>query len=204
MRKPQKYQNKKAFKLEFAQDKIDLRDNVPLNNLCDRCYDIIAWKLNFGKYRKMGTPGKCHSCLKQVVIKSYREHCDRCSNEKMICSKCATPCQAFHDYKKKVNQTLETNKKVKAMEDVMSTFQERSRRKIHRLIKLKNIDFVDGVFLYLDTGLPIEVHLKGSIQKEFGSKKDGEEGKDGGDGSNDDDLDDDDLDGFSDSDASFN
>ena len=86
MKKGQKHQNVMAFKLKYHQDKIDLKERTPLNNLCDRCHEILAWRLNFGKYKKMSQPAKCHSCGLCVVTRTYCAHCDRCSSARAVCA----------------------------------------------------------------------------------------------------------------------
>jgi hypothetical protein len=55
----------------------------------------MEWKLKFDKYKKMKDIGKCLSCLQKNVIKSYRKVCDKCADEKKICSKCTHPIDEF-------------------------------------------------------------------------------------------------------------
>lgn len=52
-RKPQKHQNKKAFKIEFDTLSLDIQKKVSLTLLCKRCTEQISWKLQFNKYKKI-------------------------------------------------------------------------------------------------------------------------------------------------------
>lgn len=61
MNKPRrpKYQNKTEFKIKYQQHLIDLQENTSKHHLCKRCFEIVDWKLKFGKYKKLTQPGKC-------------------------------------------------------------------------------------------------------------------------------------------------
>lgn len=52
-KKPQKHQNKTAFKIQFDPLALDIHKKVSLNLLCARCADQINWKLQFNKYKKI-------------------------------------------------------------------------------------------------------------------------------------------------------
>ena len=172
MKKPQKYQNKVAYKVKFHKDKEELQKRTPLNNLCDRCFEVLQWKLTFGKYKKMTNVSKCVRCNLKVIFKSYRSVCEKCSTDQRVCSKCNEVVEKFHEYKDKIDQAWATAQKLKAMKETMATFKERSRRKIMRLIKENNVDFVDSVFVYKTTGEAVEVQFKNSHQKSDSESED--------------------------------
>ena len=71
-------QNKKTWKPDAA-DKIALQEKAILDKLCDKCYNTIKWKLDYGKYNKIGKPAKCVKCLLPTIVKSYRTVCDKCA-----------------------------------------------------------------------------------------------------------------------------
>ena len=151
----QKYQNNTTYDLKYKPDLKDLQKTAPRDNLCTRCFDIISWKLKFGKYKKPKQPGKCHLCSRKRIFKPYRHICDLCASAKKVCSKCMKDC-TFVDFKTEDQQKRETQEKVKAMEKVLDTFKERSKKTIMRLIKDNQIDFVNNVFVYQETGKPVE------------------------------------------------
>ena len=182
-RKP-KYQNKTTYELKYHPELRELQDTAPRNNLCQRCFDIINWKLKYGKYKKPSQPGKCKVCSMKNVLKAYRHTCDACSTSKSICSKCLSPCE-FVEFVSKVQQKINTEKKVSEMEKVLDTFRESTKRRIMRLIADNAIEFNNGVFVYKEDNTPVD-NIK--LKKKY----------------NEDDEDiDDDLDNFSDESGSY-
>ena len=78
-RKPQKYQNKKAFEIMFDPKAIEDHKKVNLEHLCKRCVEQILWKLQFNKYKRQTEPSKCNHCHLKVVVKTYHQACDPCA-----------------------------------------------------------------------------------------------------------------------------
>lgn len=52
-KKPQKHQNKQAFKIVFDSLATEHQKKVSQSLLCKRCSDQISWKLQFNKYKKI-------------------------------------------------------------------------------------------------------------------------------------------------------
>lgn len=50
-KKPQKYQNKTAFKIKYDTNALEVCKKAPLDRLCKRCLEQIQWKLQFNKYK---------------------------------------------------------------------------------------------------------------------------------------------------------
>ena len=92
----QKYQNTFKFKHNKNSVKSEKIMNSPLDNLCQRCYDIIKWKIMYRKYKPLSAAAKCNTCRFPNVIKAYRTICDRCSHlphavtgdPQRLCTKC--------------------------------------------------------------------------------------------------------------------
>lgn len=78
-KKPQKHQNKTAFKIQFDTQALEKQKKVSLNLLCKRCVDQMNWKLQFNKYKKITEPGRCNFCHEKNVVRSYMKACDPCS-----------------------------------------------------------------------------------------------------------------------------
>jgi hypothetical protein len=95
----QAHKNKKAFSLRFQDTKIAMKTSAILDKLCTHCYETIDWKLQYGKYNPITTPGTCNRCCKKLIIKSYRTICDYCAiaEEPHLCTKCTAPCTKYHD-----------------------------------------------------------------------------------------------------------
>jgi hypothetical protein len=81
-KKPQKHQNKRAFKIVFDQQAIDHQKKVSLAkyfnflfSLCRRCVDQINWKLLYNKYKKMSEPARCNFCQEKNVFRTYMKAC---------------------------------------------------------------------------------------------------------------------------------
>ena len=84
----QKYQNKKAFKVRDTIENNKLIKATPLYNLCTKCVEVIEWKLQYGKYKKLSAPKKCLKCNLKRVVANYRSICNPCATKHKICSKC--------------------------------------------------------------------------------------------------------------------
>lgn len=133
--KAKKHQNEKAYKLMYNDRLIGLKENTDIGRLCKECFPIIKWKLEFGKYKVRTTPGKCNSCEAKNVIKSYRHVCDKCCDEKKICSKCgdSTTTGGYHHQSQPKKTTAEMSAASNVFMGRLSKLQERSRRKVLRL-----------------------------------------------------------------------
>lgn len=177
--KTDQHKNNKAWNLKDHDKELGYRDRAVLDKLCDHCYGCITWKLNYGKYKPLGVPGKCCKCLMKCIFKSYRTICDKCAKEKKVCTKCGT------DTKKYANMPDEMIAKIKDdsvnFEAYLKKLREGSRRKIARLKELELIywDEDKHLYFYKEDDAPVE-GLK--LLKKH---------RDEADGSDDDDLDDD-------------
>ena len=82
----QKYQNATKFKLTAESRMTKRVQATPLDNLCQKCYDVIKWKVEYKKYKalsKNGQPGKCTDCGRRNITKAYRILCDSCAVKKV-------------------------------------------------------------------------------------------------------------------------
>ena len=81
--------------------------NSPLDNLCQRCHDIIKWKIEYRKYKPLTSLARCNICTEKVIIKAYRTICDRCAHlpkvledgktvSQRLCTKCGIDCNIKH------------------------------------------------------------------------------------------------------------
>lgn len=190
-KKGQRYQNKEEYTLKYQPLLAKLKEDTPKDNLCNRCFEQIDWKLKFGKYKKLTEPRKCQLCEIKRVVKAYRHICDICVKAKGVCSKCGTVAQLKTELPK-VLEKLEDHQKFQDMENLLKTFRECSRRKIMRLIHENQVDFKDGAFIYKDSRKPVEgLQVKKKYRLAKHTNEDGEE--DGEDEEDSRDLDDDEM-----------
>ena len=66
---------------------------TPLDLLCQKCLDMLQWKIDYRKYKPLNKPHKCRKCENPFVFKAYRTICDICATEKkkegvLLCTKC--------------------------------------------------------------------------------------------------------------------
>ncbi|KAL1491113.1 hypothetical protein ABEB36_011757 [Hypothenemus hampei] len=88
--RPQKHQNRTAFKnsLHDTSQKTKEINAIQVNNVCQRCKDIIEWKIKYKKYKPLTQPKKCVKCGEKTVKKAYHIVCDPCGQKTGICAKC--------------------------------------------------------------------------------------------------------------------
>ena len=140
----QKYQNSTKFKpLNISQK----AKEAPMNNLCNRCYDILEWKKQFKKYKPLSAPSKCIACMEKRVFAAYRILCNDCSFKSMKCSKCNTEVEKF--CAKTVADKSKNN-----LKEIINMLKEGPKKTVIRKMN-------EGIMLILD-------ETKGIIEKESG------------------------------------
>ena len=88
-KKHQKHRNKKAFQMRDKIANEKLIKSTPIHNLCEKCVEIIEWKLKYGKYKKLTKPQKCLKCNLKRVVTNYRTICNPCATKHKLCAKCS-------------------------------------------------------------------------------------------------------------------
>lgn len=91
--RPQKHQNKTAFKnnLHDTSKKTKILNSLEVTGVCQRCKDVIEWKIKYKKYKPLAVPSKCVGCSQKAVKYAYHILCTKCASEKKHCAKCCTP-----------------------------------------------------------------------------------------------------------------
>ncbi|XP_042304635.1 uncharacterized protein C9orf85 homolog isoform X4 [Sceloporus undulatus] len=56
--------------------------------LCQRCKEVLEWRVKFNKYKPLTQPKKCVKCLQKTVKDSYHVICKPCACELDLCAKC--------------------------------------------------------------------------------------------------------------------
>lgn len=87
---PQKYQNKTAFKntLHDTSKKTKEINQIELEGLCERCKEIIEWKIKYKKYKPLTVAKKCTKCEQRTIKQAYFIVCPACISQLTVCGKC--------------------------------------------------------------------------------------------------------------------
>lgn len=90
--RPQKHQNRTAFKnnLHDTSKKTKVLNSLEVKGVCQRCKDVIEWKIKYKKYKPLTVPAKCVGCSQKAVKYAYHILCIKCATEKKVCAKCCT------------------------------------------------------------------------------------------------------------------
>ena len=107
----------------------------PLDLLCERCLDILSWKVKFNKYHPLKNPGKCNQCLGKNIYKAYRTICDACATKdgKKRCTKCGEEVDNYAKPEARNNPEIGAKKKSPVME-LVKTLKKKYQKTIYRKI----------------------------------------------------------------------
>lgn len=146
-KKSQAYKNTKAYSIRYHDDKKKLQDTAVLDRVCTRCYEQLQWKLQYGKYKPLKQAKKCQSCKNKTILKPYRVLCNKCGDKMHCCTKCGkNKDYSLDSYKHAPNAVV--HKRVQLMQANMKLMQERSVRRVKRLLWEDKIRFREGKFYY--------------------------------------------------------
>ncbi|KAM9447148.1 uncharacterized protein C9orf85 homolog [Clarias gariepinus] len=111
----QKYQNATAFK----NDKYGATPQVKKANakvhegVCQRCKDILEWKVKYSKYKSLTQPRKCVKCLQKTVKDAYYIMCRPCALQLQLCAKCGKSEEVVIPLDKKEEEEVEEEEETK-------------------------------------------------------------------------------------------
>ncbi|XP_014396770.1 PREDICTED: uncharacterized protein C9orf85 homolog isoform X2 [Myotis brandtii] len=69
--------------IKFQKINTKLHDGV-----CQRCKEVLEWRVKYSKYKPLSKPKKCVKCLQKTVKDSYHIICRPCACELEVCAKC--------------------------------------------------------------------------------------------------------------------
>uniref|UniRef100_A0AC11DWG6 Chromosome 9 open reading frame 85 n=1 Tax=Ovis aries TaxID=9940 RepID=A0AC11DWG6_SHEEP len=58
------------------------------DGVCQRCKEVLEWRVKYSKYKPLSKPKKCVKCLQKTVKDSYHIMCRPCACELEVCAKC--------------------------------------------------------------------------------------------------------------------
>ncbi|EHH62571.1 hypothetical protein EGM_20956, partial [Macaca fascicularis] len=88
--RPQKHQNTFSFKNDKFDKSVQTKKiNAKLHDgVCQRCKEVLEWRVKYSKYKPLTKPKKCVKCLQKTVKDSYHIMCRPCACELEVCAKC--------------------------------------------------------------------------------------------------------------------
>ncbi|XP_076644166.1 uncharacterized protein LOC143354185 [Halictus rubicundus] len=124
--RPQKYKNQTVFKndLHDKSHKIKMINSIEVANVCQRCKEIIEWKIKYKKYKPLKTPSKCIKCGDKSVKQAYHNICSSCAKETKVCSKCGAESEIIEGKPSK----QESMKLDAELQNLLKELPERKRR----------------------------------------------------------------------------
>lgn len=86
----QRYQNTTAFKNDKhgASPQVKKANAKQHDGVCQRCKDILEWKVKYNKYKFLTQPRKCVKCMQKTVKDAYHVMCRECALKLQLCAKC--------------------------------------------------------------------------------------------------------------------
>jgi len=86
----QKHANLSSFKNDKygTTEKLKAVNEMRVSNVCQRCKEVIEWKIKYKKYKPLTVPGTCRKCAKKNVKYAYHLLCSECASTHKICAKC--------------------------------------------------------------------------------------------------------------------
>ncbi|XP_069137093.1 uncharacterized protein C9orf85 homolog [Argopecten irradians] len=128
----QKYKNKTAFKndLHDRTPKMQLIKKVQVTGACQRCKDVIEWKIKYRKFKPLTVPKKCTKCLQKAVKQSYFIMCVPCMTKLQVCGKCGQKKEIAEEPGLSEAEQMSQQSQVDAEIELLT---ERQRRQYFRL-----------------------------------------------------------------------
>ncbi|CDW84687.1 UNKNOWN [Stylonychia lemnae] len=182
-KKGQKYQNDTKFQHNKKSKKTEKILQTPLDHLCQRCLDILQWKIDYRKYKPLTALAKCNTCLQRCINKAYRMICEKCAEKptaegvkQLLCTKCGkdTLTEGGVGYAEQALTSKAQNeqqaKLESDMEETLKTLKERCKRTVLRKIDTGEVTYdpIKKIFIYKDTDEEYKV----------GEKRDGDKDSD--------------------------
>ncbi|PAA75229.1 hypothetical protein BOX15_Mlig018840g3 [Macrostomum lignano] len=143
--RPQKHQNSHAFKnsIHDTSQRTKTVNQLNFGGLtCQRCKDILDWKVKYKKYKLPTQPRKCVRCEKRCIQSAYFTVCQSCARERAECQKCAqqrelTPAEA----PSVANQSAGAAAAAAAnLDSEMQQLRERDKRTFLRLLQAERFE----------------------------------------------------------------
>lgn len=107
--RPQKHQNTFTFKNDKFDKSVQTKKiNAKLHDgVCQRCKEVLEWRVKYSKYKPLSKPKKCVKCLQKTVKDSYHIMCRPCACELEVCAKCGKKEDIVIPFNKEISENSE-------------------------------------------------------------------------------------------------
>ncbi|KAF6123377.1 hypothetical protein HJG60_001919 [Phyllostomus discolor] len=131
--RPQRHQNTFSFKNDKFDKTVQTKKiNEKLHDgVCQRCKEVLEWRVKYSKYKPLSKPKKCVKCLQKTVKDSYHIMCRPCACELEVCAKCG----------KKEDIVIPFNKEPEKTEDIENNPRSSHRKSCRRNEESADLDF---------------------------------------------------------------
>ncbi|KAF0290728.1 uncharacterized protein FJT64_011114 [Amphibalanus amphitrite] len=106
-----------------------LLNNMEVHGVCQRCKDIIDWKIKYKKYKPLTAPKTCTKCHQKTITQAYRTICRNCASSLQVCEKCG---ESKTVIPKTILTPQEQMKEEAELEKELKGLPERKRRSLKR------------------------------------------------------------------------
>ncbi|XP_016062159.1 PREDICTED: uncharacterized protein C9orf85 homolog [Miniopterus natalensis] len=108
--RPQRHQNTFSFKNDKFDKSVQTKKiNTKLHDgVCQRCKEVLEWRVKYSKYKPLSKPKKCVKCLQKTVKDSYHIMCRPCACELEVCAKCGKKEDIVTPFNKETEKTENT------------------------------------------------------------------------------------------------
>ena len=104
-------------------------NSMEVHGVCQRCKDIIDWKIKYKKYKPLTAPKTCNKCHQKAITQAYRTICRNCASTLKVCEKCG---ESKTVIPKTVLTPQEKMKEEAEIEKELKCLPERKRRSLLR------------------------------------------------------------------------
>ncbi|KAK3908997.1 hypothetical protein KUF71_019253 [Frankliniella fusca] len=148
-KRPQKYQNTRAFKNDLHDKTVQTKalNNLQISNVCKRCKSILDWRIKYKKFKPLKAPATCTKCSQKCVKHAYHMMCKPCADKFEVCPKCGKK-EELVEPQPTPEELLKLDQEMQAM---LKSLPERKRRTFLRFVekgkkkeRKKNKDNNDG------------------------------------------------------------
>ena len=135
-KRPQRYQNTRAFKNDLYDKTAQTKkiNNLQISNVCERCKSVLEWRIKYKKFKPLKAPSTCTKCSQKTVKHAYHIMCKPCADKNEVCPKCGKH-EELVEPKPTPEELLKLDQEMQAM---LKTLPERKRRTFLRYLEKKS------------------------------------------------------------------
>ncbi|KAG0719130.1 hypothetical protein GWK47_007375 [Chionoecetes opilio] len=130
----QKHNNSIAFKntMHDTSKRTLSINSLEISEVCQRCQEVVAWKVKYKKYKPLSQPKTCTRCHQKNIKDAYHTVCLPCGQELQVCCKCGKKEDIVAH---KAPSKIEKLQTMAELETEVKRLSERKRRTYYRFIE---------------------------------------------------------------------